>query len=104
MSACAGCRHSAVPQRTADSASLLQIRQGYRARWNDLVCVVEADSGQWTLRVMDAAAHTLYHARRAGRNAAQAAAAEFAIFRALGPSTRLSPERLAHEWKWQQYW
>ena len=105
MSACASCRHSATPlPPAARSAPLFQIRQGYRARWNELVCVVEADSGQWTLRVQDAGDRTLYAARRGGRNAAQAAAAEFAIFRVMGPATRLSPERLAGEWKWQQYW
>jgi sulfur transfer protein SufE len=45
---------------------------------------------------------TLYIAHRSGARAAQLAAAEFAIFRVLGPENRLSPDRLAQELKWQE--
>ena len=66
---------------------------------------VETDSSQWILRVQDCEEHqTLYMAHRGGAGAAQVAAAEFAIFRALGPASTVSPATLAKEWKWQEYW
>jgi len=105
MSACASCRHQAASSRAAEpQAPLHQIRQSFRARWSDLVCTVEADSSQWTLRVQDAGDHILYTAYRGGRRAAQVAAAEFAAFRVLGPANRVNPERLAMEFSWQQSW
>ena len=86
-------------------APLLQIHRGYRARWNDLAFSVETDSGDWTLRVQDAREReTLYTAHRVGARAAQLAAAEFAIFRVLGPASRVSPDQLASELKWQEHW
>ena len=103
MGACASCPRSAVPSRAP--APLFQIRRGYRARWNDLAFSVESDSGDWTLHVQDPARReTLYTAHRGGAGAAQCAAAEFAIFRVLGPESRVSPDRLAKELKWQEYW
>lgn len=102
MSACASCRHSSIPQRTPNTP-LLQIRRGYRTRWNNLAFSVESDSSQWTLRVQDSS-QTLYTAQRGGARAAQVAAAEFAIFRVLGPASPLRPDRLAQELKWQEYW
>jgi hypothetical protein len=86
------------------SVALHQIRQRFRANWRDLVCTVEDDSSQWTLRVQDAGDHILYTAYRGGRRAAQVAAAEFAAFRVLGPASGVSPERLAMEFAWQQSW
>jgi hypothetical protein len=84
---------------------LLQIRHGYRARWNRLSLAVETDTDQWTLRVEDAVgSETLYMAQRSGARAAQVAAAEFALFRELGFDSRMSPEGLAGELKWQEYW
>ena len=83
---------------------LFQIRHGYRARWNDLAFSVETDSSDWTLRVQDAReTETLYTAHRGAAHAAQVAAADFAIFRVLGPQSRLSPDRLANELNWQSY-
>ena len=103
MSACVSCRQRAVP--SAAPAPLLQIRRGYRARWNDLAFSVETDSSQWTLRVQDTGkGQTLYTAYRGGATAAQVAAAEFGIFRVLGPASTLRPDRLARELKWQEYW
>jgi hypothetical protein len=99
---CATCRHNAV--RPQAPAPLSQIRHGYRARWNDLAFSVETDCGDWTLRVQDAAqSQTLYMAHRGAAGAAQVAAAEFAIFRVLGPQSRVSPDRLARELNWQSF-
>ena len=101
---CAGCRHTTLPQR-AKTAPLLQIRRGYRARWNELAFSVESDSDQWTLRVEDSGqTRTLYIAHRGGARAAQLAAAEFAIFRVLGPGSPVNPARLARELTGQEYW
>ena len=70
MGACGTCRHNAVPTRTP--APLLQIRSGLRARWNTIDFQVEADSGQWTLRVKNSASsEILYTAHRGGSRAAQ---------------------------------
>jgi hypothetical protein len=103
MGSCGSCERTTVASRTA--APLLQIRHGYRARWNRLAFAVETDSDQWTLRVQDAVgSETLYTAHRSGAHAAQVAAAEFAIFRELGFDSRVSPDRLAGELKWQEYW
>ena len=100
---CGSCRHNAA--RPQAPAPLFQIRQGYRARWSDLAFSVEADSDEWTLRVQDSARRqTLYTAHRGGARAAQVAAAEFAIFRVLGPQSRVSPDRLAGELNWQSYY
>jgi hypothetical protein len=101
---CVSCRHNTLPQREK-TAPLLQIRRGYRARWNDLALLVESDSDQWTLRVEDSGhTRTLYIAHRGGASAAQVAAAEFAIFRVLGPGSSISPAGLARELKWQECW
>jgi hypothetical protein len=40
----------------------------------------------------------------AGAKNRATAAAEFAIFRELGFDSRVSPDRLAGELKWQEYW
>jgi hypothetical protein len=85
-------------------ASLFQIRRGYRTRWNNLAFTVETDSGDWTSCVQDPGRReTLYTARRAGAHAAQVAAAEFAIFQVLGPSSPVYAERLVKELDWQEY-
>ncbi len=103
MGFCGSCQHSAVPSRTA--APLLQIRHGYRAQWSRLAFAVETESDQWTLRVQDVVgSETLYTAHRSGARAAQVAAAEFAIFRELGFDSGVSPDRLAGELTWQEYW
>jgi hypothetical protein len=84
---------------------LTQIKSGMRARWNKMDFQVEADSGQWTLRVINSAnSEVLYIAHRGGSRAAQSAAVEFAIFRVLGCDSRVRPEQVANELKWQAYW
>ena len=103
MGACANCRSRAVPQPAP--APLFQIRRGYRARWNSLGFLLNADADRWTLVVEDAdSCKTLHTAQRAGARAAQVAAAEFGIFWALGPESCMSPERLAQELNWQETW
>lgn len=106
MGFCGSCQHHAAPRPvSAPEAPLFQIRRGYRAQWQDLAISVEADSSQWTLRVQESGKNqTLYTAHRGGAGAAQVAAADFAIFRVLGPASRVSPDRLAQELKWQEYW
>jgi hypothetical protein len=75
---------------------LVQIRQGFQARWNDLTLLVESEDRQWTLRVQEAGSHrVLYTAGRSNRAAAQSAGLEFAAFRAGAP---------ARDLQWQPYW
>ena len=103
MNPCASCRERAIPVTAPEP--LLQIRRGYRTRWNNLAMSVETDSNQWTLRVQDCGdSRMLYTAYRGGAAAAQVAAAEYAIFRVLGPSSAARPDRLAKELRWQEYW
>ena len=103
MTLCGSCTRQAIPSQSP--ATLFQIRHGYRARWNDLAFSVESTSGDWTLQVQDSGKReTLYTAHRGEAHAAQVAAADFAIFRVLGPASRVSPDRLAEELKWQEYW
>jgi len=103
MSHCASCRHNTAP--SPEPAALVRIREGYRTRWNDLVFTAEKDCFQWTLRVQDSRqTETFYTAHRGGLRAAQAAAAEYGIFRVLGAESLVSPDRLAQELTWQPYW
>jgi hypothetical protein len=98
---CANCHH-ATP--TPAPAPLFQIRHGYRARWNDLAFSVETDCNGWALQIQDFAHNeTLYTAHRVGSQAAQLAAAEYAIFRVLGPSSLMNADRLVKELVWQSY-
>jgi len=103
MGTCGSCRQNAIPAPAPEP--LFQIRRGYSARWNDLALWVETGSGDWTLRVQDSAGRApLYTAHRVGARAAQVAAAEFAIFRVFGAQSRLSPDSLAGELRWQEHW
>jgi hypothetical protein len=102
MAACGNCRHNTFPPKAP--APLFQIRRGYRARWNDLAFTVETDSAGWTLRIQDSAQKELYTAHRVGPQAAQVAAAEYAIIRTLGPASAMTADRLAKELNWQAYW
>jgi len=65
---------------------------------------VEIDAGGWALHVLDSAKRELYAAHRIGPQAAQVAAAEYAIFRILGPESALNAGHLAAELDWQAYW
>lgn len=84
-------------------APLLQIRRGYQARWNDLAFTVETDSSGWALRILDSARQEIYTAHRIGPQAAQLAAAEYAIVRVLGPASAVNADRLVKELTWQAY-
>ena len=75
---------------------LVQIRQGFRARWNDLTFLVESEDRQWTLRVEKSSNHhLLYTAGRCNRPAAEAAGLEFASL-CLGEQ--------AQHLEWLPYW
>lgn len=76
-------------------ADLIQIRQGFRATWNDLTLLVESEDRQWTLRVEECG-RVLYTAGRANRAAAQSAGLEFAQF--SGAQVPAGGVR------WQAYW
>ena len=102
MATCGNCRHGARPRQAP--APLFQIRQGYQARWNGLAFTVESDSSGWALRILDSSRRELYTAHRIGPQAAQVAAAEYAIFRVLGPASAMNADRLAKELNWQAYW
>src|ERR1700730_8317132 len=100
--ACGYCPHNTFIPKTP--AVLCQIHRRYRARWNDLAFTVETDSSSgWTLRIQDRTQKDLYIAQRMGSHAAQAADAEYAIFRTLGPASPLTADRLAKELTWQAY-
>jgi hypothetical protein len=100
--ACGNCRHTSFQPKSA--APLLQIRSGYRARWNDLAITVESDASGWALHIRDSANNELYVAHRVGPQAAKVAAVEYAIFRVLGPASATNADRLANELNWQAYW
>lgn len=82
---------------------LIQIKTGYSTRWNGLNLSVEGDSGQWKLHVQDSGkVRTLYSAQRSNANAAQVAAADFALlFTGLAGER---PEALARKLAWSKYW
>jgi|ERR1022692_1234163 hypothetical protein len=101
MASCGNCSHNSVAQ---PSAPLFEIRRGYQAGWNDLAFRVENEPGGWALHVLDSTKKELYAAHRAGPQAAQVAAAEYAIFRVLGPASAMNADRLARELNWQAYW
>ena len=103
--ACPGmfARGAAARSRAAAPA-LIQIRRGYRARWQGLDLSVEVDTGQWTVRVQDVTrSRTLHTAHRSSAAAARIAAAEFAMFVA-GTSGWEMPEALAKSFEWHEYW
>ena len=84
---------------------LVQIRQGFRATWNDLTLSVESEDRQWTLQVRGAdGRRVLYTAGRANRAAAQAAGLEFAMMCEPAAASDASPEALARGLAWQAYW
>ena len=84
---------------------LVQIRQGFRATWNDLTLSVESEDRQWTLQVRGAdGRRVLYTAGRSNRAAAQAAGLEFVLWSGPAPAPHASPEALARGLEWQAYW
>ncbi len=104
--ACAGMILRGVAARPRGTApTLVQIRRGYRARWQDLDLSVEVDTDQWTVRVQDVTrSRTMHTAHRSSAAAAQIAAAEFALFRASGTIGWERPETLAKTLEWHEYW
>ncbi len=103
MGLCGSCQH--VQPLSPRPVQLFQIRHGYRAQWHDMSFTVEEYSGDWTLRIQDAAGtRTLYTAHRIAARAAQAAAAEFATLELLCADSNVSPERFAAQLKWEEYW
>ena len=98
------CGTAASPRAAAPA--LIQIKRGYRARWQDLDLSIEVESDQWTARVQDRTrTRTMHTAHRGTATAARVAAAEFAIFRfADEERARETPERLAGSLEWQEYW
>lgn len=97
-------RGAAARSRVAASP-LIQIRRGYRTRWQDLDLSVEVDSDQWTVRVQDVSgSQTMHTAHRSSAAAARIAAAEFALFRVSGATAWARPETLAKSLEWHEYW
>ncbi|HUI80290.1 MAG TPA: hypothetical protein VLY24_20335 [Bryobacteraceae bacterium] len=98
-------RHGAAALPRAAAPALIQIKRGYRARWQDLDLSIEMDSEQWTARVQNTArTETMHTAHRGTATAARLAAAEFAIFRLSSPAAGQTPERLAKSLEWHEYW
>jgi len=95
----------ATARSRAAAPSLIQIRRGYRARWQNLDLSVEVDSDQWTVRVQDVTrTRTMHTAHRSSAASARIAAAEFAMFRACGAVGWKAPEALANTLEWHEYW
>jgi hypothetical protein len=89
----------------ANALLLFQIRRGYRARWNRLLFTVESENGQWNLRVQESGKEpALYAGQRSNLSAAKTAAAEFALFQPPGTTNAESPEKLAKQLEWKEYW
>jgi hypothetical protein len=104
--ACAGMfLRGAAARPSAAAPTLVQIRRGYRARWQDLYLSVEVDSDQWTARVQDATrSRTIHTAHRSSAASARVAAVEFALFSASGTTGWDRPETLAKTLEWHEYW
>jgi len=103
---CAGMflRGTATRSRAAAPA-LVQIKRGYRTRWQNLDLSVEVDTDQWTVRVQDSTrSHTMHTAHRSSATAARLAAAEFALFGVPGSTNWERPEDLAKTLEWHEYW
>jgi hypothetical protein len=81
---------------------LIQIHSGSRTAWCDLLLSVETGAEGWTAKV-HRDGHALYTAERSSRNAARTAAVEFALFRVGGGNCE-SPERIAGQLRWSEYW
>jgi hypothetical protein len=95
----------AAARHRAAAPVLIQIKRGYRARWQDLDLSVEVDSDQWTVRVQDVTrSRTMHTAHRSSAAAARTAAAEFALFRVSGAAGLERPEALAKTLEWHEYW
>jgi hypothetical protein len=83
---------------------LISIRRGYAADSHDLPLSVEIAGEGWSAAVSDPHdGRTLYDARRCSLDAAKAATAEFVMFRAAGQCGQ-SPEHLARQLRWKEYW
>ena len=98
------CLQRAMPLAPGPSAALCQIRQGFRANWQDLCFSVECGAQAWTAQVEDTSGTNLYTAQRSGPAAARLAAMEFAIFRVLGTGSTETPQKLSQQMKWAAYW
>jgi len=85
-------------------AELVQIRQGFRAQWRNLMLLVESEDRQWTLRVQESGSRrVLYTAGRANRAAAQSAGLEFAMV--CGGAEQPGGQQAAGGGlQWQAYW
>ena len=105
-SACIGMLlRGAAPSPRAAAPVLVQIKRGYRARWQGLDLSVEVNSDQWTARVQDVAhTRTIHTAHRGTATGARIAATEFAMFCSAGTAAAESPERLAKSLEWHEYW
>jgi hypothetical protein len=83
---------------------LIHIRRGYVTACLDLRLTVETGGDGWSAEVRDGRnGRTLYNARRCSLDAAKVALAEFAIFRAPSRPGQ-TPEKLARELSWTEYW
>jgi hypothetical protein len=82
---------------------LIHIRRGYVTACHDLQLAVETGGDGWIAQVRDSHdGRTLYNAQRCSLDAAKVAGAEYAMFRA--GQGRQTPEQLARELSWQEYW
>jgi len=82
---------------------LILIRSGCRTAWCDLLMSVETGAEGWTARVHQHG-RALYTAQRSSLHAAKIAAVEFALFRVAGGTWQESPERVAGQLRWSEYW
>jgi len=83
---------------------LIHISRGYVTTCQDLRLTVETGGDGWSAEVRDVRnGGTLYNARRCSLDAAKVALAEFAMFRAPAFPGQ-TPEKLARELSWTEYW
>lgn len=84
---------------------LIQIHRGYAADCGGFRLRVETDFQGWRAEVRGREDNQLlYSAHRCSLQAAKAAAAEIAIFRASGLLGTKRPEVLARQLPWAEYW
>ncbi|HEY1338179.1 MAG TPA: hypothetical protein VGF59_11750 [Bryobacteraceae bacterium] len=84
-------------------AGLISIRRGYATDCRGLRLAVETDADGWTAQVTNALdGRTVYNARRCSLRAAQVAATEFALW--FGGGGKASPEAVAGQLGWREYW
>ena len=95
------CARPAVAPR----APLIQIHRVYITVCDGLRLSVETHPEGWQAQVRDRSnGRTLYSAHRCSLRAAKVAAAEYAVFGAVGAAGQKTPEAMAQDLPWDESW